>query len=200
METLTAKQLKTLRFIESHIEKTGIAPTFREIAEHLGVSVGSAQTHVEGLKRKGFFSGEGGAKLKRRARQFVLHNRSVGRRIPVLGRVPAGPLSEAIELSDDSITLGDDCVPKGDVFGLEVRGDSMIEAGILEDDIVIVRVQPSADVGDIVVARIGDDATVKRLAKSGARTVLKPENSRYDPIPADNAEIVGKVIGLFRRL
>lgn len=200
MEPLTAKQLKTLRFIESHLEKTGIAPTFREIAGHLGVSVGSAQTHVEGLKRKGFLSGDGGERLKRRARQFVLQNRGVGRRIPVLGRVPAGPLSEAIELSDDSITLDTSCVPKGEVFGLEVRGDSMIEAGILEDDIVIVRVQPSADIGDIVVARIGDEATVKRMAKSGGRTVLKPENPRYDPIPADDAEIVGKVIGLFRRL
>ena len=200
METLTPKQHRALRFIESHVEKNGVPPTFREIAAHLGVSVGSAQTHVEGLKRKGFLSGQPAQTLRRRARQFILRDHAVGRRIPVLGRVPAGPLAQAFELSDDSITLDPALLPKGQVFGLEIRGDSMIDAGIHEDDIVIVRVQPAAEENDIVVARIGEDATVKRLVKQRERYVLNPETPAYTPIPADEAEIVGKVIGLYRRL
>lgn len=200
MQDLTPKQHRVLRFIESEVEKSGVPPTFREIAGHLKVSVGSAQTHVEGLKRKGFLSGRPAAKLRHRARQFILQDRGVGRKIPILGRVPAGPLAQAFELSDESITLDPALLPQGQVFGLEVRGDSMIDAGILEDDIVIVRVQTAADEGDIVVASVGEDATVKRLAKIRGTYMLKPENQSYDPIPAENAVILGKVVGLFRRL
>lgn len=199
MEDLTQKQHKVLRFIESRLDRDGLPPTFREIASHLRVSVGSAQTHVEGLKRKGFLSGRSRS-AGPKSRQFMLRDHGMGRRVPILGRVPAGPVSQAFELSGESITLDPSLIPDGDVYGLEVRGDSMTEAGILEDDIVIVRVQAAADEGDIVVARIGEDATVKRLIKNHGKYMLKPENPKYDLIPADDAEIVGKVVGLFRRL
>ncbi|MBI4178455.1 repressor LexA [bacterium] len=200
MDTLTTKQRKVLKFIETKSEADGAPPTYREIADHLGVSVGSAQTHVEGLRRKGLLLNRPTGAARPLARRLILRTRSPGRRIPILGRVPAGPLAQAFELSEDSITLDPACLPSGQVFGLQVRGDSMIEAGILENDIVIVRVQAAADPGDIVVARIGDDATVKRLVKSRDRYHLKPENPSYDPIPADDAEILGKVVGLFRKL
>lgn len=200
MKELTPAQRKALRFVEKRVETEGVPPTYQEIADHLGVTVGTAQTHLEGLRKKGFLSAGPGDGRRGHRRLMPVGCAGGGRRVPILGRVPAGPVSQAFELADEYVTVDPKMLPAGKVFGLEVRGDSMRDAGIIENDIVIVRAQAAADPGDIVVARVGEDVTVKRLVRQGGRWMLKPENSAYQPIAADEAEVVGKVVALMRRV
>ncbi len=119
--------------------------------------------------------------------------------IPVVGRVAAGRPILAVENIEDLISL-EKLFPAEEHFALRIEGDSMIDAGILDRDIVIVRRQPTADIGDIVVALLEEEATVKQLAMLEGKLHLRPANPRYEPIPAEHVEIVGKVVGLIRRL
>ena len=176
----------------------GFPPTVREVKEAFGFrSVQTAREHLEALVTEGRLAKEAG-----KARGYRLGGDSRPTRlIPLLGRVPAGPLNIATEDLEGYLPIqghrsGDD------LFGLRVRGESMTGAGILPGDIVVVRRQPAADSGDIVVALIGGEATVKRLRIRRNRVELHPENPAFEPIIPDPSELtlLGKVIEVRRYL
>lgn len=176
----------------------GFPPTVREVKEAFGFrSVQTAREHLEALVDEGRLAKERG-----KARGYRLGGDSRPTRlVPLLGRVPAGPLNIATEDLEGYLPIqghrsGDD------LFGLRVRGESMTGAGILPGDIVVVRRQPAADSGDIVVALIGGEATVKRLRIRRRRVELHPENPAFEPIIPDPSELtlLGKVIEVRRYL
>lgn len=197
LSSLTAKQAEILRLIEEEIAESGRPPSYREIAKHFGYdAVGTVQDHVRALIRKGYLTRERGI-----ARGIQLSLRSESRDIPILGAVPAGKPIEAIHDASGSISIPSRL--KGEFYALRVRGESMIEAGILNGDLVIVRQQATADHGDIVVAMIDGEATVKTLEKKAGRVRLLPANPRFQPIelhPGAENVIQGKVVSLQRFL
>jgi repressor LexA len=179
----------------------GQPPTIREVQEAFGFrAVQSAREHLEALVTDGLLAKDSG-----RSRGYRLADtmapRAPLRMVPLLGRVQAGPLSAAIEDAEGYLPIP--CrLPEKELFALRVRGDSMEGAAILQDDIVIARRQPSADSGDIVIALVGDEATVKRLWRRGRRVELRAENPRYAPIVPSSGELslLGKVIEVRRYL
>ncbi len=181
----------------------GLPPTVREVQEAFGFrSVQTAREHLEGLVAEGRLSKEGG---KARGYRLPIRARRAGepptRLVPLLGRVQAGALSFAVEDLEGHVAV-QSRRSADDLFGLRVRGESMTGAGILPGDVVIVRRQPRADSGDVVVALVGDEATVKRLRLRGRRVELHPENPAFDPIVPEPGELtlLGKVIEIRRQL
>ena len=175
----------------------GHPPTVREVQEALGFrAVQTARQHLEALVREGRLVAARG-----RARGYRLSNTPAPLvQVPLLGRVPAGPLDTAVEELEGYIPVqsrGDE-----ELFALRVHGLSMRDAGILPGDVVVVRRQPTAHNGEIVVARVGDEATVKRLRLRRGRVELHPENPEFEPIVPDpeEVEILGRVIELRRTL
>lgn len=194
---------RVLEFVRQAIEQGG-SPTVREVQEALGFSaVESARKHLENLVREGALLKETG-----RARGYRLPSdqQSAMLFVPLVGRVQAGALQAAIEHHDGHIPIeARRPLPNksSKLFALRVRGESMVNAGILEGDIVIVRKQPHAESGDIVVAMVRGDATVKRLQLFRDRVELWPENPAFEPIvvrPPEDAEILGKVVEVRRYL
>jgi len=188
---LTPQQQRIYRFIQRFIEETRTPPTLRDIAKALGLSLGAVQDHIESIRRKGFLEKE-----PHRARGLRLATAPL--QIPILGRVRAGPLHPAVEDIEGYLPVGSRLSPSRH-FALRVKGDSMVEEGIKDGDIAIVRSQPAADNGDIVVARIGDETTVKRLRKKGGRTILEAANPNYPPIADKSFDIVGVVVEIRRQ-
>jgi repressor LexA len=189
---------KVYRFVRDRI-LAGNPPTVREVQDALGFSsVQSAREHLEILVREGRL-----LKEPRKSRSYRLPKNagSAPLLIPLLGRVPAGALATAVEDLEGYISIRSRS-PQDELFALRVRGESMRDVGILPDDIVVVRRQPSADSGDIVVALVEDDATVKRLRVSGGRVELHPENPAFAPIIPDpeTFSILGKVVEVRRFL
>lgn len=184
------------RFVAERVRE-GRPPTIREVQRALGFrAVQSAARHLQGLVEEGRLVQESG-----RSRGFRLPDHRPPTRVPVLGRVPAGPWRTATEdllgyLSFQSRRAA------GELFALRVQGDSMTGAGILDGDLVVVRRQAVADPGDIVVARVGDEATVKRLRLAAGRPELWPENPRHPVLRPDPEDLVllGKVIEIRRLL
>ena len=176
----------------------GFPPTVREVREAFGFrSIQTAREHLEALVTEGRL-----AKEKGKARGYRLGGDSgLTRLVPLLGRVPAGPLDLATEDLEGYLPIRSRR-PVDDLFGLRVRGESMTGAGILPGDMVVVRRQPTADSGDIVVALIGGEATVKRLRIRRSRVELHPENPDFEPIIPDPGELtlLGKVIEVRRYL
>jgi len=178
----------------------GTPPTVREVQEAFGFrAVQTAREHLEALVAEGLLAKEAG-----RARGYRLPNAAAPmptRLVPVLGRVQAGRLTTAIEAPEGYLPVRSRR-PERELFALRVRGDSMSGAGILDQDIVVVRRQASADSGDIVVALAGEEATVKRLRRRGRRVELHPENPEFDVIvpPPGELVILGKVIEVHRYL
>jgi repressor LexA len=178
----------------------GNPPTVREVQQAFGFkSVESARNHLETLVREGRLVKEPG-----RSRGYRLAGEEGGRppvAVPVLGRVAAGGLEEALDAPENHISVQTHHPPE-ELFALRVRGRSMVGAGILPGDLVVVRRQPTADSGDIVVAMSGSDATVKQLKLRGRRVELHPANPRFKPIvlEPDAVNILGKVIELRRDL
>ncbi len=195
-QELSPKQAQVLTLIEEWLGRTGRPPTYRDLAKELGVqAVGTIQDHVRALIKKGYIKQDKGV-----ARSFTLSYRSETREVPILGSVPAGRPIEAIESAQGSLSVpAQKC--RGDLYALKVQGDSMIEAGIFEGDYVIVRQQAQADDGDIVVAMIDGEATVKTLEKKRMRVRLLPANPRYAPIELEAGRenvIQGKVVSIHR--
>jgi repressor LexA len=200
-------QEKILKFIREFLDDRQMPPTLREIQDHMGfAAIGTVQYHIKNL------TGAGMIDVKPRlSRGISLTQRTVG--IPIIGRVPAGPAQLAFEQVEGYLSaihgekqsiqsnapLPQLADPRA-LFALRVKGDSMIGAGILDGDLVIVRPQNSAKNGDIVVARLDqEDATVKRLVRKPGIIHLAPENPKYKAIPVDeNTEIIGKVIRVVR--
>ena len=179
-----------LDFVNQFMMENGFAPSVREIGAAVGLrSTASVSYHLQQLQEKGLLVSPG---QKGRKRAIVTAQRPG--HIPVVGVVTAGMPILAVENLEGSIAWEGD----PSCFALRVRGDSMINAGILDGDLVIVRPQQSADDGQIVVARIEDEATVKRLSRKNGQVWLLPENEAYSPIDGTCAELVGLVKAVIR--
>lgn len=192
---LTEKQAKVLEIIEKEILRHGTAPTFRSLAKLLGVkAVGTVQDYVKKLIELGFLEKEEG-----QYRGFRLPIQTKITWVPILGVVPAGKPIEAIQDYQGSLSLSGNW--KGELFALEVRGESMTDKGILEGDFVIVRKGAEVQDGDIVVAMINGEATVKTFERKKGRVRLLPAHPHYQPIELHEEQenqVVGKVIGVQR--
>jgi repressor LexA len=179
-----------LDFVNQFVQENGFAPSVREIGAAVGLrSTASVSYHLQQLQEKGLLQSPG---AKGRKRAIVTAQRPG--QIPVVGVVTAGVPILALENQEGTIAWEGD--PK--CFALRVRGDSMINAAILDGDMVVVRPQQTADDGQIVVARIGDEATVKRLYRRNGEIWLMPENEAYSPIDGREAEIIGLVRAVIR--
>jgi repressor LexA len=202
MQRLTSRQQAIYHYLNRHLEEHGYPPTLREICSEFGMrSTRAASDHLHALERKGFIN-----RTRDRSRGIELMGArpsSAGSSVPLVGRISAGSPLLAQENIQERLTL-DPGFLKGDGnFLLEVQGDSMIEAHICPGDYIVVRPQEQAKNGDIVVAMIDEEATVKRLERKGDRVRLIPENRNMEPIPVDNPRllrIVGIVVGLVRRI
>ena len=197
-------QDKILAYIQTVIESRGYAPSMREIGEAVGLkSTSTVHGHLTRLEKRGLLHRDA---MKPRAIGLNSENRqnpeitSSIRHVPVVGRVAAGSPILAEENTEAVLPLPAEFVGDGELFMLRVRGDSMINAGILNDDYIVVRSQPDAQNGEIVVALIDDEATVKRYYKEGGHFRLQPENDYMEPILVPEVTILGKVVSLLRRV
>ena len=198
---LTKKQDRIFEFIRKHVQDTGYPPTVREIGTNFRISEKGAYDHLNAIEKKGYIR-----RMPKKPRaieilEFVpqkLPQTAV--EVPIVGRVAAGEPILASENVEGTLPVPREVVKEDTCFALRVNGKSMIEAGIFEGDLVIVRSQNYADTGDIVVALLDEEATVKRFFRDGNRIRLQPENSVMSPIIVDDAQILGKVVGLFRRM
>ncbi|MBP3645206.1 MAG: transcriptional repressor LexA [Clostridia bacterium] len=200
-------QNRILAYIQSEIEQRGYAPSVREIGEAVGLkSTSTVHGHLMRLEKKGLLHRDAmkpramGLGQTYRPQQEDVAVRDDVHDIPVVGRVAAGLPILALEQVEDVIPLPSSLTGEGEHFILRVRGDSMIEAGILNNDYIVVRRQQEAENGEIVVAMIDDEATVKRFYRDHNGFRLQPENSDMLPIWTDHVEILGKVVSLFRRI
>ena len=197
MANLTPKQQKIYDFIREFSREYGYPPTVREIGEHLGLkSPSTVKFHLDNLRAAGLIQWDGG-----KTRSITLLEKEDGPKedqVPVLGNVAAGSPILAQECIEEYVSFQTGPHPE-DYFALKVRGESMLYAGILPDDLVVVRRQPEAHSGEIVVALFEDEATVKTLSKKNGEVWLLPENPDYEPIDGTRAQIIGKVVGLIRR-
>ena len=194
MRGLTVRQREVLDFINGYIEHHRYPPAIRELAEHFSISIRGAYDHLKALRKKGYVrSAEG------RSRSLeVLDDGSDERRhrlvrIPLLGPVAAGAPIFADDNVVGTIAVSEELVGSGTCFALRVRGDSMCGAGILDGDVAIVRRQEHADNGDIVVAMIEEEATLKRFFRESNRIRLQAENAAYPPIFTRDLRILGKL-------
>jgi repressor LexA len=209
MKEMTRRQREVLDFVRTFSDRHGVPPAVREIGERFGFTARAAFDHLRALERKGML--ERRVTNKRASRTLVIPNRRGGHRagrdeIPVLGRIAAGAPLLAVENREDSIPLRPDWLRSQgqEVFALRVRGESMIGAHILDGDLVMVRHQDTAALGDIVAALIDGEATVKRLSREGGAVALLPENPAMKPIVVGpdrtDFRILGKVVGVLRSL
>jgi len=203
---LTQRQREVYEFVVRYADAHGYPPTVREIGEAVGLaSPSTVHAHLANLERAGLLRRD---PTKPRALELTgrtekLRSTADAYRLPLVGEIAAGGPLLAEQNVEDYVGVPDVCGP-GD-FVLRVKGDSMVDAGILEGDYVVVRRQQTAQDGDVVVALAGEDesadeATIKRFFRERGRVRLQPENAVMEPIYADHVQILGKVIGVFRRL
>ena len=201
-DKITAKQEEILEYIKETILKKGYPPAVREICEAVHLkSTSSVHSHLSTLEEKGFIRRD---PTKPRTIEILDDTFNFNRRemtnVPVVGAVAAGQPLLAEQNIEDYFPIPVELLPNADTFMLRVKGDSMVNAGILDGDQIIVEQTPSAQNGDIVVALLEDSATVKRFYREDGHYRLQPENDYMDPIIVDHVDIQGKVIGLFRRM
>lgn len=199
------RQKQVLDFIKQFIAKNQLAPTVRDIQNGVGIkSTSTVSNDLTKLEKEGYIER---SNLKSRAIKLLVDNEYEGEilsskeetiDIPVLGNIAAGSPTYAEENIESYYPVPTHITKNKDYFLLKVKGDSMIEAGILEDDLILVEKTNYANHGEIVVALIEDSATVKRLYKKNGQVMLIPENSSMEPIIPEYMEILGKVISLFR--
>lgn len=216
MQKLTERQRAVLEFISTSIMDRGYPPTLREIGNHLGIrSTNGVNDHLRALERKGYLTREDmksrTLRLTRipeglKASAPAAANDDDLVEIPILGRVAAGALTEAIQEAEDTVRIDRMLVGgQRDVFGLRINGDSMIEAGIHDGDYVFVRKQINANRGDIVIALVGDEATCKYYYPERDHIRLQPANARMAPILVPKHDwrstyVLGVVVGVYRRI
>ncbi len=198
---LTKRQEQVLEFIRSYTRESGYPPSVRDIGGEFGLSPATVHDHLKAVERKGYLD-----KTPNRSRSLSVTKQDPDHltptEVPVIGRVAAGSPILAEENVEDVVRLPDGWAPSGS-FLLKVQGDSMEDAHILDGDYVLVRPQKTAANGEIVVALIEDEATVKRFYKKANRVELRAENPAYEPIEVDRSDLrsiglVGKVVGVFR--
>lgn len=200
MDELTRRQQEVLAGIRVIFQETGYPPTVRELGERLGLrSSCTVQRHLETLERKGFIRRN---PTKARTIEIMRGLKPVSKSaadgglvsLPLVGTVTAGLPILAVENVDESIALPRSLVPDDGCFALRVRGDSMINAGLYNGDLAIIHKQESADNGDIVVAMLDEEATIKRFFRENGHFRLQPENPAHPPIIIDHISILGKVL------
>ncbi len=205
MERLTPRQQMIFDFIKDEVRKKGYPPSVREIGEAIGLrSSSTVHAHLAKIEKKGYIRRD---PTKPRAIEILLPDSPASPHfqptqmvtVPLLGRVAAGAPILAEENIEGYISLPQDIARQGaNQFCLKVRGNSMINAGILDGDTVLVRQQNYAENGEIIVAMLGDEATVKRFYRLKDKVKLQPENPSYEPIFSRDAVILGKVVAVFR--
>ena len=197
MRSSQENQQKILDFIKSEIEMKGYPPSVREICQAVGLkSTSTVHAHLNHLEEQGLIRRDS---TKPRALEVLDGSHQRGRSVPLVGRVTAGQPILAVENIEDYLVLPQSMLGQDDMFCLRVQGESMIDIGILDGDIVVLRRQESADNGDIVVALVDDEATLKRIFYEDGHVRLQPENAAMAPIIVDNAAVLGKLIALFRQ-
>ncbi|MCR4434361.1 MAG: transcriptional repressor LexA [Clostridiales bacterium] len=208
------KQQQILDFLSKQVNENGYPPSVREICRAVGLkSTSTVHAYLERLKKEGLIKKDptkpralkviGSAKTGEKSRTNIegYYSRKELVDVPVIGKVTAGQPILAVENIEDTFPLPVDFLQNSTGFMLRVRGDSMVEAGILDKDLVLVKQQATAMNGDIVVALLGDEATVKTFYKEKGYIRLQPENQYLEPIIVkDNITILGKVVGVFRKL
>ena len=213
--TITEKQQQVLNFIEKQLSEKGYPPSVREICAAVGFkSTSSAHAYLAALESKGLLQKDGSKTRALKVTSSSQSNSSSNNTnnilypefnkeiayVPIIGQVTAGAPILAVESVEDVFPLSVEFLGNSDVFILKVKGESMIEAGILDGDFVIISKQSTARNGEIVVALIEDEATVKTFYKENGYFRLQPENSSMEPIIVKEASILGKVIGLYRKI
>lgn len=200
MAGLTTQQARVLEVIRQSIREIGYPPSVRELGEKLGLkSTATVHTHLRNLERKGYLT-----RVAQKSRAFNVTDSFTGKEpgpvvmVPLVGTVRAGMPVLAVENIEDIVPFPRSFVRSENVFLLQVHGDSMVDAGILDGDYVLVRQQDTADNGDIVVALLGDEATVKTFYRERDTVRLQPQNPRMDAIVSRNVRVLGKVVGLYR--
>lgn len=204
MEKLTVKQAKVLQELKKYLADKGYPPTVRELCKLTNLnSTATIHVHLDHLENKGYIKK---AKDKNRTIELLVPNEYANQKesvvsIPLLGKVTAGSPIEAIENPDEYFDVPASLLnPKKETFSLNVSGDSMIEAGIYDHDIVLVEKTPIAKNGDIIVAMTDEnEVTVKTFYKEKDHIRLQPENNTYEPIILNNVTVLGKVVGLYRK-
>ncbi len=199
---LTERQKQVYEYIKSQISNHGSPPTIREIGKFMKInSTNGVRLHLKALIKKGYLK-----KHKYIARGLEL-TQTIStdiQKLPLVGSVPAGMPIDAIENIEGEFAFDKSFLPKGDSFTLQVSGNSMKNAGILDKDIILVQKQNIARKGEIIVAIIGDEATVKRYFPEGSQILLRPENEEFDDIIVNknspDFKIAGKVVGLIRKI
>ena len=207
-DELNKREKAILKFIEKQINDKGYPPSVREIGKAVGLSsTATVHTYIAKLKEKGYIAKEDqkGRTLKllkggKKEEPKPVYNGRELAEVPVIGKITAGEPILAVENIPDTFPIPIDFVGNSESFMLVVRGESMIEAGILDGDYILVKKQDIARNGEIVVALIGEEATVKTFYKEKDHIRLQPENSTMDPIIVPNCKILGKVGGVFRKL
>ena len=211
-EELNKREKAILKFIEKKIKEDGYPPSVREIGKAVGLSsTATVHGYLAKLRSKGYIKkedkkgrtlkllkGGNGMPVENTQKSFYSQKELID--VPLVGKITAGMPILAVENVTDTFPIPIDFVGNSETFMLTVKGESMIEAGILDGDYILVRKQPDAMNGEIVVALIGDEATVKTFYKEKDHIRLQPENSTMDPIIVPNCSILGKVIGVFRRM
>lgn len=205
MEKLTNQQEKMLDIIKKYVVKHGYAPTVRELCQEMNLSsTATVQVHLNNLEKKGYIKKE---ESKNRTIEILVDNEYEIKNeliieVPLLGKITAGNPIEAIERPDEYFSLPSYLIPKNkDVFTLLVSGESMINAGILDGDIIIVERKNTANNGEIVVAMTDEnEVTLKTFYKEKDHFRLQPENDIMAPFIMDNVTILGKAIGLYRKI
>jgi len=202
---LTPRQRSILTVIREWVDEHGYPPTMREIGAAVGLaSPSTVAHHMTVLERNGFLRRDARGsravdiRADETARPRGLDANDV--RVPVLGAIAAGAPILAEEHVEDELTLPTSLVGRGTLFALKVRGDSMVEAAICDGDLVVVRQQQVAEDGEIVAAMLDGEATVKVLRRRDGHVELLPRNAAYQPIPADHAVVLGKVVSVLRRV
>jgi repressor LexA len=206
---LSARQRRILEFIRDWVDRYGYPPSVREIGEAVGlVSPSSVAYQLKALETKGFLRRDPNRPRAVDVRspsdlvddEALRSARPAPAYVPLVGRIAAGGPILAEQAVEDFFPLPRELVGEGEVFMLEVKGDSMIDAAICNRDWVVVRQQPTANVGDIVAAMIDGEATVKSYRQRDGHVWLMPANPAFDPIPGDDATIMGRVVAVLRRV
>ncbi|MFF0142144.1 transcriptional repressor LexA [Streptomyces sp. NPDC005227] len=203
---LTSRQADVVRYITDSVARQGYPPSMREIGAAVGLSSTSSVAHqLMALEHKGVLYRDPHRPRAYRVRPSWAPELADGRgsepvEVPLVGRIAAGAPLLADEMIEDVYSMPRQVVGDGDLFALTVSGDSMIDAAICDGDILTVRRQDSADHGDIVAGLLGEEATVKVLHRQDGKVWLMPRNSAFEPIPADDVKILGKVVGVLRVL
>jgi repressor LexA len=205
MRYLTERQRDILNFIREFQKERGVAPTHREICDHFGFSsYGTVYKHLSLLEKKGLirrdWNQKRGVELVEKPEAEPKATAPAARELPLFGYIAAGRPLE-VDLSDETIAVPVHLTTRGENFVLKVRGDSMVEDGILDGDLVIIARREQADNGEMVVANVNGEVTLKRLYREGERVRLQPANSMMSPIyaPARDVAVQGVVVGLMRR-